>query len=221
VLEVFRVPPYQENTYLVGGPGGEAVVVDPGGRVPEILAAARSADLKIVAVLNTHAHIDHVLGVADLVAATGAAFHIHPDAARMLDGVAAQAAAMGLPAPGEMKPDAELVGGSDLEVAGLRFDVRDTPGHAPGHVTLVTGELSIGGQKSRAAFCGDVIFAGSIGRTDLYGGDYDVLMHSITSQILTLPADTVLLPGHGEPTTVAAEAATNPLVVAWRSGGRL
>jgi glyoxylase-like metal-dependent hydrolase (beta-lactamase superfamily II) len=217
-VEVFAVPPFQENTYLFCDlDSGEAVAIDPGGRVPEIIARAQALGVRIVLIANTHAHIDHVLGVADLADATGAPFRLHADAAATLDKLPGQAASMGLGPARIPAVSGHLAAGDRLRVGGRTLEVLFTPGHAPGHVTLVARDVELEGERRTIAFCGDVIFRGSIGRTDLAGGDYDVLMGVIEDRILSLPSDTLLLSGHGPATTVADEAATNPFVLEWRT----
>jgi len=221
-LETFVVPPFAENTYLVGDLDvGRAIVIDPGGRADELVARAEQLGLTIQAVVNTHAHVDHVAGVADICRLTGAPFHLHPDAAPSLAHLPAQAAMFGM-APFDVPAvDHALLPGTAVQVGALTLDVRSTPGHAPGHVTLVAREpVAMEGGARRLAFCGDVIFSGSVGRVDLPGGDAAVLMESIEREILTLPDDTVLYAGHGSATTVGQERATNPFVRAWQRGER-
>lgn len=222
VLETFVVPPFAENTYLVGDlDAGKAIVVDPGGRAEEIVARAGQLGLTIAAIVNTHAHIDHVAGVEDLRRLTGAPFHLHPDARPSLAHLPEQAAMFGMPPFDVPRVDHDLLPGAAVVVGGLTLDVRDTPGHAPGHVTLVAREpVAFEGAVRGLALCGDVIFSGSVGRVDLPGGDAETLMASIEHQILTLPDDTVLLSGHGPATTVGRERATNPFVLSWRRGER-
>ena len=216
VLEVFVVAPFGENSYLLGDAAtGDAIVVDPGGRAEEIAAVARRRGLRIDRIVNTHAHIDHVSGVSDLQALTGAAFWLHPEAAPMLDALPQQARMFGLPELAAPVVDREIVVGAPIHVGGLELEVRFTPGHAPGHVTLVTQAIELDGTRCRAALCGDVLFRGSIGRTDLPGGDYAMLMQVIEREILTLPDDTQLLSGHGPATTVGRERATNPFIREW------
>jgi glyoxylase-like metal-dependent hydrolase (beta-lactamase superfamily II) len=216
-VDVFPVPPFQENTYLFSDlDAGVALAVDPGGRVPEILDRARERKVEIVLIANTHAHIDHVMGVAEMQAATGAPFRLHPDAARTLARMPEQAELMGLGPVRVPQVDAPLAAGDRFHVGTQEFSVRYTPGHAPGHVTLVAEGVPMPGGPADIAFCGDVIFRGSIGRTDLEGGDYDLLMSVIDTEIMTLAPDTLLLSGHGPRTTVAVEAATNPFVLEWR-----
>lgn len=216
ILETFTVPPFGENTYLLGdADAGAAIVVDPGGRVDDILRVAAQRGVTIRAIVNTHAHIDHVSGVEELKQRTGAPFWLHRDAEPMLATGPAQAEMFGLP-PFEVPAiDAYLTEGQTIDVGGIALAVRHTPGHAPGHVTLVGPEVELDGRKSPFALCGDAIFLGSIGRTDLPGGDYDVLMGAIEREILTLPDETVLYSGHGPATTVGRERRTNPFVVDW------
>jgi len=216
VLEVLTVPPFGENTYLLGdSDAGEGLVIDPGGRVGDLLSVADRRGLSIVAIAATHAHVDHVMGVAELQAATGAPFLVHPEAAAALGDVASQASAFGLPPVEVPHPDGDLVPGKAVIVGGLALDVLFTPGHAPGHVTMVTPELALAEPPARVAFCGDAIFLGSIGRTDLPGGNFPELMAAIEAQLLALPSNTVLYPGHGPATTVGHEAQYNPFVLEW------
>lgn len=221
-LETFVVPPFAENAYLLGDlDAGAAIAVDPGGRADEIAARAERLGLRIEAIVNTHAHIDHVAGVAALQRRTGAPWWLHGDAVPGLAQLPAQAALFGLPPVEVPAVDGLLAVGQAIEVGGLTLDVRSTPGHAPGHVTLVTrGSVVVDGVPSGLALCGDVIFAGSIGRVDLPGGDAAALMDSIEREILALPDDTVLCSGHGPRTTVGRERRANPFVLAWRRGER-
>lgn len=214
-------PPFGENTYLFGdADAGVAVVIDPGGRADEIVRVAEQRGVAVQAIVNTHAHIDHISGVADLQARTGAPFWLHPDAVPMLATAPLQAAMFGLPPFAAPPADHLLAPGQAIPVGGLSLTVRHTPGHAPGHVTLVGPVLTLDDRSAPVAFCGDVIFLGSIGRTDLPGGDHATLMTAIVDQILTLPDDTVLYPGHGPATTVGRERRSNPFVLDWlrRSG---
>jgi glyoxylase-like metal-dependent hydrolase (beta-lactamase superfamily II) len=220
VLDVFVVPPFGENSYLLGdAEAGVAIVVDPGGRADEIQATAERRGVRITQIVNTHAHIDHVSGVEALQALTGAPFWLHPEAAPMLSALPQQARMFGLPEMAAPVVDRDIVVGEEIHVGGLSLEVRYTPGHAPGHVTLVTPEVEYEGRRRRLALCGDVVFRGSIGRTDLPGGDLRTLMTVIEREILTLPADTILLSGHGPATTVAQERATNPFIHDWLARG--
>jgi len=216
LIEILTVPPFDENTYLIGDPDdGACVVVDPGGRVDDIIRLAADRGLCIQAIVNTHTHIDHVAGVEELQRRSGAPFLVHPDAEPLLRLLPQQAAMFGLPAVPVPRVDGYLEEGSAVHVGALALAVRHTPGHAPGHVTLVGPVIDWEGRRQPFALVGDVIFLGSIGRTDLTGGDYDTLMTSIERQILTLPEETILWSGHGPATTVGHERRFNPFVQDW------
>ncbi len=218
ILETLVVPPFGENTYLIGdADAGVAIAVDPGGRADELAATAERRGVRIEHIINTHAHIDHVSGVEALQALTGADFWLHPDARPMLAGLTAQARMFGLPDLQPPTVDHEIEVGRPIAVGGLTLEVRFTPGHAPGHVTFVTPAVEYEGVVRPLALCGDVIFRGSIGRTDLPGGDTRTLMESIEREILSLSDDTVLLSGHGPATSVGLERTGNPFVLDWLS----
>ncbi|MFN2114423.1 MAG: MBL fold metallo-hydrolase [Anaerolineae bacterium] len=218
VLETLTVSPFDENTYLVGdAEAGVAVAIDPGGRTDDIVRVARLRGVEITRILITHAHIDHVTGVEPLREATGAEFLMHEDGLRLLRGLPQQAAMFGLPRVDPPEADGFIAGGQEIEVGGLELRVLDTPGHAPGHVTFHCAGAPMEFGERPFALCGDVVFYGSIGRTDLVGGDYETLMKSIEDQILTLPDETVLLSGHGPATTVGRERRHNPFIVDWLS----
>ncbi len=226
ILELFTVPPFEVNVYLLGDETSrESIVVDPGGRSPEIAEIAEDRGLLVKAIVCTHAHIDHVSGAASLKELTGAPLWLHADGELALSSLEQQARLFGLPPIEVPEVDGHLVPGQAIEVGEMRLTVHETPGHAPGHITLVGEEievlgldladLPVAGASSHVAFCGDVIFRGSIGRTDLPGGDFHQLMRSIERVILPLPDDTVLLSGHGPATTVGDERRHNPFVREW------
>lgn len=202
------VGPIEENAYVAADPAsGACAVVDPGAEPERILAAVREAGghaARVVAIVLTHAHLDHVGAVAELRARTGARVWLHPDDASLYRAAPEQARAFGWSFPTPPEPDACLADGGELAVGDLTLHVRHAPGHSPGHVVLA---------GAGAAFVGDCVFAGSIGRTDLPGGDSLALLRSIERTILTLPDETVLYPGHGPATTVGRERATNPFLV--------
>jgi hydroxyacylglutathione hydrolase len=205
IVQTLALGPAQTNCYLVGAePAREAVVIDPGWDADAILAAARSADLTIKAILLTHGHFDHIGAVADVKEALGVPLIAH---ARELDLLAAKGGAdlFGLRIRSVPQPDRLVEHGEQIEFSLLKFEVRYVPGHTTGHVAFVE-------QAQRAVFVGDVLFAGSIGRTDLPGGDYDTLIASITDQLLTLSDDFKVYPGHGSPTTIGLERRTNPFL---------
>ena len=199
---------FGENAYLaVCGSTGAAVVIDPGADSPRIAATISAEKLDVRAILVTHAHIDHVDGLAELRRVVPTApIWLHPEALGMYRAMPNQAARFGLDLAPLPEPTDWFVPGESFDFGACSLDVRFTPGHAPGHVTLVEAEAGV-------AFVGDVVFHGSIGRTDLPGGDLKTLMKSIRQEILTLPDDTVLYSGHGPPTTVGTERVGNPFLI--------
>jgi glyoxylase-like metal-dependent hydrolase (beta-lactamase superfamily II) len=220
VLETLTVSPFDENMYLVGdADAGVAVVVDPGGRTEDLVRVAGLRGVEITHILCTHAHIDHVAGAAALRDATGAPFWLHEADLPLLQGLSQQADMFGLPRVQSPEVDGLLTAGQVIEVGDLRLTVRETPGHAPGHVTFVCPQVQLEFGDHPFALCGDVVFYGSIGRTDLPGGNYETLMTSIEHVILGLPDDTVLLSGHGPATTVGREREHNPFVADWLARG--
>jgi glyoxylase-like metal-dependent hydrolase (beta-lactamase superfamily II) len=199
---VLEVGPLAENTYIVGHPAsGGAVVIDPGDEGEEILRILRSESLTLEKILLTHGHFDHVGGVRFLKERTGATVHIHPGDVDLMRGAQRQGAMFGLGVPEPPPPDVLVEEGDTVTLAEQTFRVLHTPGHSPGHVTFVVGAL---------AFVGDLIFAGSIGRTDLPGGSHEALLRAVREKIFTLPGETILLPGHGPATTVEEEKRNNP-----------
>lgn len=209
---------FQENCWVIGNRrSGEAVCIDPGDQPDEILALARDMGVTIKWIANSHAHIDHVMGVAGVHAATGAKFLLHhQDLDLLRDGFDMSASRFGLD-PGQRPPmpDAFLDDADRVEVDGLQLQVITTPGHTPGSVSFYTPGF---------LFSGDTLFRGSIGRTDLPGGSFAEEMDSICDRLLTLPPETIVLPGHMQETTVAFEDQNNPFVQQWREararGGR-
>lgn len=219
LLETFTVAPFGENSYLVGDlDSGEAAVIDPGGRVDDILRTAALAGVTVRLILGTHAHIDHVSGVAELAERTGAPFRLHREALPFLEHLPQQAAMFGLPPVRAPLVDAWLEAGQVVAVGSLDFRVREAPGHAPGHVILVGPSLAYEGHEGPLVFCGDVIFRGSVGRVDLPGGDEATLRESIRREILSLPDEALLLSGHGPATTVGLERRHNPFLRHWFAG---
>ena len=212
-VRTFTSAGWGENAYLVRGTGQpHAAAIDPGGATPELIAVVGREGLVLDAILLTHAHIDHIEGVAALVRTTGAPVYLHPAERGWYDQSAQQARFFGVELEPPPPPDRELRGGDVLELAGTRLEVRDVPGHAPGHVILYD---AAGG----AAFVGDVVFQGSIGRTDLPGGSHRKLLASIRAAVLSLPDETVLYPGHGPETTVGRERVGNPFLAPMYGGG--
>jgi hydroxyacylglutathione hydrolase len=204
-LAAVQVGITQTNCYVVGcEETREGVVIDPGGHPERILKAIEESGLAIRYVLNTHCHFDHMQANAEIVAATGAPLALHPAELPILE-LKGGAALFGLSEIESPMPDVELEDGQELEVGTLRFRVLHTPGHSPGSVTFYL-------PQEGAAFDGDVLFAGGVGRTDLPGGDWNALKRSIREVLFKLPDETVLYPGHMTKTTVGHEKAHNPFL---------
>jgi hydroxyacylglutathione hydrolase len=200
----FPVGPLQANAFLaICEETRRCALVDPGAEADRLLAAAASEGAEIDSILLTHAHLDHIGGVAAAKRRTGVMVYLHPADGVLYRAAPAQARGFGLQIEEPPEPDRELQDGQILEVGKARLEVRHTPGHSPGHVCLVGDGF---------ALVGDCVFAGSIGRTDLPGGDYRTLMESITEKLLTLPDETVVYSGHGPKTTVGQERRTNPFL---------
>jgi glyoxylase-like metal-dependent hydrolase (beta-lactamase superfamily II) len=194
----------QENCYLVvDEAAGECAIIDPGEDAALISDAVAREGVRTVAIWVTHAHLDHVLGVPRLKRETGAPVYLHPADRTWYDNVAQQALAFGMRAEPLPPPDRAFAHGDVVRVGRHEFAVRHTPGHSAGSVSLV-GE--------HAVFAGDVLFQGSIGRTDLPGGDPDTLRRSIERELLSLPDDTIVYSGHGPETTIGRERRANPFL---------
>ncbi|MDR5710121.1 MAG: MBL fold metallo-hydrolase [Armatimonadota bacterium] len=204
ILEQIPTGPIGTNCYLLGDEKTrQAMVVDPGSDAPVILDLLRHHDLRVEILVATHGHWDHVGAVRPLKQATGARFLAPAADLEMIRNASASALLLGMVVDPPPDPDGFLEEGDVLQVGELTLRVLSAPGHTPGHVILVGPGF---------AFVGDVIFAGSVGRTDLPGGDWDTLMESIRTKVLTLPEQTVLYPGHGPPTTVRRERISNPFL---------
>ena len=196
---------FAENCYLVVDEQARAcAIVDPGEDAGLIMHKVEATGAQPVAIWLTHAHVDHVLGVSRIAGETGAPVWLHPADRPLYDAVPDQAAWFGLAPPGQLPaPDREMTHGAQLAVGDLRFAVRHAPGHSPGSVCLVGPGI---------VFSGDVLFAGSIGRTDLPGADFETLIASIERELLPLPDDTIVYSGHGPETTIGRERRTNPFL---------
>jgi len=205
-LEILRFTygPFAENTYVVVGPSGRrAMVVDPGIGSEPVWDVVRERGLVVELILNTHGHLDHVACNSFFKRTTDAPIAIHAADLPFLSSVSVQASMFGLRAEDSPPADLELVEGVGLEFDGVTFDVIHTPGHTPGGVCLRRG-----GQM----LVGDTLFSGSVGRTDLPGGDWDTLVASIRGKLFLLPDDVLCLPGHEGETTIGRERLTNPFV---------
>ncbi len=205
-LEIVRLPNGQfvENCYLLADPASrEAVMVDPGEEAQRFLEELERRRWRLTAIWLTHAHLDHIMGVETVKRATGVPIYLHPLDRQLYQALPAQGEWAGLALAPPPPPDAALVEGQRLRVGAHEVVVRHTPGHSPGSVSFV-GEGFV--------LSGDVLFAGSIGRTDLPGGDFSTLVASIQRVLLAQPDSTVVLSGHGPETTIGVERLTNPFL---------
>ena len=214
ILEVRAAPPFYKNGFLVACERTRAAaLVDPGDEIDEILAAARDLDADVQYILLTHAHVDHVSGVGAAKAAFDVPIHLHRDDLFLYERASQQAEMFGFrvspPPPVDVFYDMTPIPLGDYEV-----HIHHTPGHCPGGVCLQIGKK---GEPGLDLLVGDTLFAGSIGRTDLPGGDYDVLMRSITQVLLPLGDDRIVHPGHGPDTTIGRERTSNPFLVDYLS----
>ena len=218
-LAGFPAGPWATNCYVVAtGPGAECVVVDPGQDAASGVAqVVREHRLKPVAVLVSHGHIDHMWCVAPVAGTHDAAAYVHPADRHLLSdpmaGISREMAGMLLGGRHEFaEPDevVELTDGQRVELAGLELVVDHTPGHTPGSITFRTPYDDPATGISELLFSGDLLFAGSVGRTDLPGGDHAQLLRSLEEKVLPLRDDVVVLPGHGAQTSIGQERASNP-----------
>jgi glyoxylase-like metal-dependent hydrolase (beta-lactamase superfamily II) len=205
IVDSIEVGMLQVNCYVLGcEETREAVIIDPGDDAPLILDLVQRLDLRPVKIINTHAHFDHLLGVRAVQVATGVPFCLHAGDRPVLERMRAAVSAWLGYDPGEPPVvDEWLVAGELVRFGQQTLEMRWTPGHSPGSITFVD-------HAGRRAFVGDALFRGSIGRTDLPGGNLRQLLDSIRTQIFTLPDDTRVYPGHGPATTVGFEKRTNP-----------
>jgi len=238
-VRAFTVGPVQENCYIVrsGADAPKAVIVDPGEEAERLLAAAKALEVQIEAILLTHCHFDHIGAVAPVARATGAAVYC-PEIERPLLVDIMNWVPAGFGPFESYDPDHTLTGGERLSLAGLDIDVISTPGHSPGHVTYAIARSSPRGEAQaaaalpsslsgetqggdeggeRALLSGDVLFAGSVGRVDLPGGDWATLEASIGGLLRKFPAQTPVYPGHMGATTLGRERDTNPFLAELRS----
>ncbi|MEP6571138.1 MAG: MBL fold metallo-hydrolase [Gemmatimonadota bacterium] len=205
-LEIVALPngQFAENCYLVGDRASrEAIIIDPGEEPALFLAELDTRAWTLSAIWLTHAHVDHIMGVGAIQRATGVPIHLHPADRPLYDALPGQGGWMGLHLTAPPPPDHPFEDGQRLRVGGFEFEVRHTPGHSPGSVSFVGHGLVFGG---------DVLFNGSIGRTDLPGGDLSTLRASIHDAFFNLPDSTIVYSGHGPETTIGVERMTNPFL---------
>jgi glyoxylase-like metal-dependent hydrolase (beta-lactamase superfamily II) len=203
---LLRVTPFEQNCAIIWDKRSMAgVVVDPGGEARRIAEAAAKLGVTVERILLTHGHIDHAGGAAELAETLGVEIVGPHEADRfLLEGLPQQGAAYGIEARA-VTPDRWLAEGESVAIGGHAFEVRHCPGHTPGHVVFIAEAL-------RVVILGDVLFRGSIGRTDFPYGDHDALIAAIRDKLLTLPDDTAFLCGHGPGSTIGAERQGNPFL---------
>jgi hydroxyacylglutathione hydrolase len=206
ILETFPVGPLHCNCTILGDEvTHEAVVVDPGDNIPEILSRLHKHGLTLRQIVITHAHIDHVGGAVLLKKATGAPVFLNQHDLGLLGAMEIQAGWLGIPTPEVASPDASADDGLTVGLATLRAEVIHTPGHTPGSICLLFPQQHL-------LLAGDTLFAGSIGRTDLPGGDGPQILRSLRNRLMVLPETTRVLPGHGPDTTIGEEKQSNPFL---------
>lgn len=213
IVETAAAPPFLKNGFVVACERThEAVVIDPGEEVDELLAFVERERLAVQAILLTHAHVDHVTGVARAKRRYGVDTWLHPDDLFLYDRAAAQGALFGIRVEPLPPIDRFYEGSGPIAFGDYDVFVHHTPGHCPGGVCLQIGRR---GETGLDLFVGDTLFAGSIGRTDLPGGDYETLMKSITTVLYSFGDEARVRPGHGPDTTIGRERRTNPFLLEW------
>ena len=209
IIKTFTFNPFSTNCYVVES-DGDIVVIDPSSQSEhehgQLIAAIEAMEGSLRRILLTHAHIDHIFGCARLVDHFGIGIEVHADEVLLLERAETQAAMFGVDMETPPSPAALLQPGSPVQFGKRSWEVLHTPGHSPGSVTFVDYEEGV-------AFAGDVLFAGSIGRTDLWQGSLPVLMQSIFTQLVPLGDAMRILPGHGPSTTIGREVRSNPFLV--------
>ena len=206
IHEILPVGPLQCNSSVIGDQTTlEAMVIDPGDDIDDVVAIVRKHNLQIKQIVITHAHVDHVGGAMKLRVLTGAPILLNQNDYALLKMLDVQATWIGMESPGKVEVEPGLVQGDTLKAGRHAANVIHTPGHTEGSVCLYF-------PAEKLLIAGDTLFAGSIGRTDLPGGSYEKMMRSLHQQVLALPDDTVVIPGHGPDTTIGAERERNPFL---------
>jgi len=210
ILERRAVDPFYKNGFVLGcEETREGVVIDPGDEVEDLLGAVKQHGLTIADILLTHAHLDHVTGVGRAKSALGARVWLHRDDNFLYEAVVQQGQMFGFKVDPQPTIDAFYDGAGPIRFGRYEAYVHHTPGHCPGGVCLAVNRE---GESTKTLFVGDTLFAGSIGRTDLPGGNAEVLLRSIRNVLFTFPDSSVVYSGHGEPTTIGREKQTNPFL---------
>jgi glyoxylase-like metal-dependent hydrolase (beta-lactamase superfamily II) len=204
--KILPVGPLQCNCSIIGDEQTrEAMVIDPGDQIEEILTILREQNLTLKYIVITHAHIDHVGGAMKLKTATSAPILLNQNDLALLKMLDLQASWLGMRPPGSIQIDGSLSDAQTVDVGNLRSHVIETPGHTEGSICLLF-------PVEKKLIAGDILFAGSIGRTDLPGGSYDKIMRSLHTKVLALPDNIEVVPGHGPLTTIGRERETNPFL---------
>ena len=207
IHEILAVGPLQCNCSVIGDEATrEAMVIDPGDDIDDVLAIIRKHNLQVKQIVITHAHIDHVGGAMKLRTATGAPILLNQNDYALLKMLDVQAAWIGVATPGNVEIDHSIANGENVTAGSITASVMQTPGHTEGSICLYF-------PTEKKLIAGDTLFAGSIGRTDLPGGSYPKILRSLHDTVLALPDETVVIPGHGPITTIGDERQTNPFLV--------
>ncbi|MBS1849906.1 MAG: MBL fold metallo-hydrolase [Acidobacteria bacterium] len=207
IHEILPVGPLQCNCSILGDEAShEAMVIDPGDDIEQVLALLRKHNLQLKQIVITHAHLDHVGGAKKLREATGAPILLNQNDQALLKMLPLQATWLGMQDPGKVDIDHSIGQGDVVKAGGLSAQVLHTPGHTEGSICLYLGE-------EKTLIAGDTLFAGSIGRTDLPGGSFEKILRSLHDTVLALPDETVVVPGHGGLTTIGEERESNPFLV--------
>lgn len=211
ILETRAVEPFMKNGFVLGcEESREGVIIDPGDEIDQLLQAAESHRLSIKHILLTHAHMDHITGVGRAKSALGVPVWLHEQDNFLYRAVVQQGMAFGFQVDPQPPVDAFYEGQGPVRFGQYGAWIYHTPGHCPGGVCLAVGRVD---ETTRTLFVGDTLFAGSIGRTDLPGGDHETLLRSIREVLFRFSDDTVVYPGHGESTTIGRERRTNPFLI--------
>jgi hydroxyacylglutathione hydrolase len=206
IHEIVPVGPLQCNCSIIGDEATrEAMVIDPGDDIQDVLTLIAKHNLKVKQIVITHAHIDHVGGAMKLRSRTGAPILLNQNDYALLKMLDAQAAWIGVPPPGAVEVDQSIGQADKVKAGSLVADVIHTPGHTEGSICLYF-------PAEKKLIAGDTLFAGSIGRTDLPGGSFEKILRSLHEKVLALPEETVVIPGHGPRTTIAEERESNPFL---------
>jgi hydroxyacylglutathione hydrolase len=207
IHEIIPVGPLQCNCSVIGDETTrEAIVIDPGDDIEDVLELIRKHNLQVKQIVITHAHIDHVGGAMKLRTATGAPILLNQNDYALLKMLDVQAAWIGVATPGKVEIDQSIGQADTVQAGSLTANVLHTPGHTEGSICLYF-------PMEQKLIAGDTLFAGSIGRTDLPGGSFEKIIHSIREKVLALPDETIVVPGHGPLTTIGEERESNPFLV--------